>query len=235
MGPQASINDYFIWGIDDSSYGPVPLPVLIDWISDERVLPETWIFTRSGGVWQKAADISELKDFFQTGTGLFSLTSTSARLKPGSLRRIKILADMKDAQLAHLADFLEFQKIMQHTVVVRQGEPGDAMFLIMGGELRARTMIGGRETILTTFGPGDIFGEMSLFDQGPRSADVVANVDSAVLRLTNASFDRLTREMPSLATPFLQATSRTLSARIRADNKRLSRVTQQFSTSTELQ
>ena len=235
MEPQASINDYFIWGIDDSPYGPVPLPVLIDWISDERVLPETWIFTRSGGVWQKAADISELKDFFQTGTGLFSLTSTSARLKPGSLRRIKILADMKDAQLAHLADFLEFQKIMQHTVAVRQGEPGDAMFLIMGGELRARTMIGGRETILTTFGPGDIFGEMSLFDQGPRSADVVANVDSAVLRLTNAAFDRLTREMPSLATPFLQATSRTLSARIRADNKRLSRVTQQFSTSSELQ
>ena len=235
MEPQASINDYFIWGIDDSPYGPVPLPVLVDWISDERVLPETWIFTRSGGVWQKAADISELKDFFQTGTGLFSLTSTSARLKPGSLRRIKILADMKDAQLAHLADFLEFQKIMQHTVVVRQGDPGDAMFLIMGGELRARTMIGGRETILTTFGPGDIFGEMSLFDQGPRSADVVANVDSTVLRLTNAAFDRLTREMPSLATPFLQATSRTLSARIRADNKRLSRVTQQFSTSSELQ
>jgi CRP-like cAMP-binding protein len=235
MEPQASVNDYFIWGIDDSPYGPVPLPVLVDWISDERVLPETWIFTRSGGVWQKAADINELKDFFQTGTGLFSLTSTSARLKPGSLRRIKILADMKDAQLAHLADFLEFQKIMQHTVVVRQGEPGDAMFLIMGGELRARTMIGGRETILTTFGPGDIFGEMSLFDQGPRSADVVANVDSAVLRLTNAAFDRLTREMPSLATPFLQATSRTLSARIRADNKRLSHVTQQFSTSSELQ
>jgi hypothetical protein len=55
------------------------------------------------------------------------------------------------------------------------------------------------------------------------------------LRLTNAAFDRLTREMPSLATPFLQATSRTLSARIRADNKRLSHVTQQFSTSSELQ
>jgi len=235
MEPPASANDYFIWGIDDSPYGPVPLSVLLDWISDERVLPETWIFTRSGGIWQKASDFSELKDYFQTGTQSISVTSTSARFKPGSLRRIKILADMKDAQLAHLADFLEYQEIMQHTVVVRQGDPGDAMFLIMGGELRARTMIGGRETILTTFGPGDIFGEMSLFDQGPRSADVVANEDSAVLRLANTAFDRLTREMPSLATPFLRATSRTLSARIRADNKRLTRVTQQFSASGELQ
>jgi len=234
MEPQATVSDYFIWGIDESSYGPVSLSVLIDWISDERVLPETWVYSRKGGLWQKAADFSELKEFFQAETGLISATSTSARFKPGALRRIKILADMKDAQLAHLADFFEYQEILQHTEVVRQGDPGDAMYLIMGGELRARTMISGRETILTTFGPGDIFGEMALFDQGPRSADVVANVDSTLLRLTNSAFDRLTREMPSLATPFLRATSRTLSARIRADNKRLTRVTQQFSASGEI-
>jgi CRP-like cAMP-binding protein len=72
---------------------------------------------------------------------------------------------------------------------------------------------------------------MSLFDQGPRSADVVANLDCTLLRLSTSAFERLTREMPSLATPFLQATARTLSARIRADNKRLTRVTQQFSAS----
>jgi CRP-like cAMP-binding protein len=139
---------------------------------------------------------------------------------------------MKDAQLAHLADFLEYHEVLQHSVVVKQGDPGDAMFLILSGELRARTMIGGRETILMTFGPGDFFGEMSLFDQGPRSADVVANVDCHILRFSSIAFERLTREMPSLTTPFLQATSRTLSARIRADNKRLTRVTQQFTAST---
>jgi len=95
MDSQASEKDYFIWGIDDSPYGPVPLPVLVDWISDERVLPDTWIFKRSGGVWQKAVEFGELKDYFQTETGQINLTSTSARLKPGSLRRIKILADLK--------------------------------------------------------------------------------------------------------------------------------------------
>jgi CRP-like cAMP-binding protein len=230
---QASIDEYFIWGIDDSPYGPVPLPVLIEWIGDQRVVPDTWIFARGAGHWKKASELNELKAFFSPETEFVS-TATSRRFKPGSLRRIKILAEMKDAQLAHLADFLEYQELLQHAVVVRQGDPGDGMFLIMGGELRARTMIGGRETILTTFGPGDFFGEMALFDQGPRSADVVANVDSAVLRLASGAFERLTREMPSLATPFLQATSRTLSARIRADNKRLTRVTQQFSASGDL-
>jgi CRP-like cAMP-binding protein len=234
MESEASNNDYFIWGIDDSPYGPVQLPVLLDWINDQRVVRDTWIFARNGGVWQKAADIGEIKDCFKPETEFVSAPSSVARIKPGSLRRIKILAEMKDAQLAHLADFLELQQILQHAEVVRQGEPGDAMFLIMGGELRARTLIGGRETILTTFGPGDFFGEMSLFDQGPRSADVVANVDSTILRFSTNAFERLTREMPSLTTPFLQATARTLSARIRADNKRLTRVTQQFAASGEL-
>ena len=225
-----STNKYFIWGIDDSPYGPVSLPVLQEWIKDERVLPETWIFGRHSGDWKKAVQFSELKELFDENPFADSLP---VRFKPGSLRRIKILADMKDAQLAHLADFLELHDVLQHTVIVKQGDPGDAMFLIMSGELRARTIIGGRETILMTFEPGEFFGEMSLFDQGPRSADVVANEDSTVLRLSTNSFDKLTREMPSLATPFLQATSRTLSARIRADNKRLARVTQQFVSSRD--
>jgi len=53
-----------------------------------------------------------------------------------------------------------------------------------------------------------------------------------VLKMTDVAFDRLTQEAPALATPFLQATARTLAARIRADNKRLDRVTQQFRAST---
>ncbi|MEJ0090809.1 MAG: cyclic nucleotide-binding domain-containing protein [Limisphaerales bacterium] len=232
MEAAGAISDYIIWGIDDSPYGPVPLSILIDWIGDQRVVADTWVFARGTSAWKKAVEMNELKDFFNPETELLSSSTAAKRFKPGSLRRIKILGEMKDAQLAHLADFLDFQEIMQHKVVVTQGEPGDAMFLVMSGELRARTMIGGRETILTTFAAGDFFGEMSLFDQGPRSADVVANVDSTVLKLSSQAFERLTREMPSLATPFLQAISRTLSARIRADNKRLTRVTQQFSASS---
>ena len=101
----------------------------------------------------------------------------------------------------------------------------------MEGELRARVVIGEQEMILSTFGPGEFFGDMSLFDNGPRSADVVANVDCALLKISTAAFNRLTREAPALATPFLQATARTLAARIRSDNKRLGQMTQQFSAS----
>jgi|SRR6185437_6886347 len=222
------MNDFFIWGIDDSPYGPVELPTLVNWIKDERVLADTWVFTRRDSQWQRAADITELKMFFGKK---FDRSENKAVITPGSLRRIKILADLNDAQLSHLSDFLELQHVPQWSTVVRKGDPGDAMYFIMEGELRARLMVSDRETILSTFGPGDFFGEMALFDHGARSADVLANVDSTLLRLSSVAFERLAKEAPSLATPFLQATSRTLASRIRADNKRLGNVSQQFSAS----
>lgn len=233
MELETSPNRYFIWGIDESPYGPVPLPVLVDWVADERVAIETWIYSRDDNQWCKAGDMPELKNYFGVEVDLGALPKTRVPLSPGSLRRIKILADLKDAQLAHLAEFLEVKEFKQYAPVINQGDAGDALYLVLAGELRARTMIGGRETILMTFSAGDFFGEMALFDHGPRSADVVANVDCALLRLSASAFERLTREAPSLATPFLQATSRTLAARIRADNKRLTRVTEQFSASSD--
>ena len=227
-------NIYFIWGVDDSPYGPVELPVLIDWINDERVVPDTWVFARSAGNWQRAAEIPELKNHFSLKLTAVPDATSRVGIKPGSLRRIKILADLKDAQLAHLAEYMELQEVTQWSVLFNQGDTSDAMFLVLGGELRARTVVSGKETILATFGPGDFFGDMALFDHGPRSADVIANVDSTLLKISSVAFDRLTREAPALATPFLQATARTLSARIRADNKRLTRVTQQYTASTEI-
>ena len=225
---QQNLNDYFIWGIDDSPYGPVELPTLVNWIKDERVLANTWVYARRDSTWQRAADVAELKMFFGKK---FTRSADGPAITPGSLRRIKILADLNDAQLSHLSDFMELQRIPQWTTVVRQGEAGDAMFLILEGELRARVMAGEHETILATFGPGDFFGDMALFDHGPRSADVVANVDSSLLRISSIAFARLAKEAPALATPFLQATSRTLASRIRADNKRLGQMSQQFSAS----
>ena len=225
---QQNLTDYFIWGIDDSPYGPVELPTLVNWVKDERVLADTWVYARRDLSWQRAADIAELKMFFGKK---FTRPAEGSSITPGTLRRIKILADLNDAQLSHLSDFMELQRIPQWATVVRQGDPGDAMYLILEGELRARVMVGDRETILSTLGAGDFFGDIALFDQGPRSADVIANADSVLLRISAVSFERLAKEAPALATPFLRATSRTLASRIRANNKKLGQMTQQFSAS----
>lgn len=215
---------FYIWGLDQSAYGPVELPALVSWIKDERVFADTWIFVEQEAAWRRASELAELRMFFRTeadASGAPDSQAAAPALKPGLLRRVKILGNLDDAQLSRFAQFMEMERVNQWSAIVKQGEPGDAMYLILEGELRARLLASGRETILATLGPGDFFGDLSLFDHGPRSADVVANVDSTVLKMSAAGFEKLAREAPDLATPFLLSTIKTLAARIRADNKRI--------------
>lgn len=221
MDSDQTIPGYKIWGVDGVIYGPVELPTLVSWVKDERVTATTWIHCDENDSWKKAGEIQELRMFFrEKSTAHPSSASASTNLKPGALRRVKILAEMKDAQLERFVQFMEVQQVRQWTEVVKQGEIGDAMYLVLEGELRVRLMISGKETILAALGAGEFFGEMALFDHGPRSADVVANKDSVLLKISAASFEKLFHLAPELAAPFLLSISKTLAARIRADNKR---------------
>src|SRR6185436_17140936 len=111
--------DFVVWGNDQSAYGPVELPTLVSWIKDERVLAETWIFLARDVVWRRAADIPELQMFFRRK----ALGATApAGFQAGSLRRVKILAGLSDAQLERLAQLMELQRVAQWSVIVKQGE-----------------------------------------------------------------------------------------------------------------
>jgi hypothetical protein len=216
---------YKIWGVDGVIYGPVELPTLVGWVKEERVTAATWVYSERDDAWHKAADIAELLMFFrpkepsEPSTQVIRDPSVSG-LKPGSLRRVKIFADLADEQLERFVAFMEVERVRQWSEIVKQGDQGDAMYLVLEGELRVRMMIGGKESILVTLGPGEFFGEISLFDRGPRSADVIANTDSMLLKISAKKFERLITQAPDLAAPFLFAMGKTLTARIRADNKR---------------
>jgi hypothetical protein len=218
---------YSIWAADNVVYGPVELPILITWVKDERVLADTWVFDGQNDRWRKAASLSELSLFFRkksesgAGNGAIGLSLGDSDITPGMLRRVKALAELSDEQLVRFLRYMEPQAARQWAQIVKQGDPDDGMYLVLDGELRVRLMIGGKETILATLGPGECFGEIALFDQGPRSADVVANKDSILLKISSEAFDKLRREAPELAAPILFAISKTLAARIRADNKRI--------------
>jgi len=215
---------FIVWGLDQAAYGPVELPALVSWVQDERVTADTWIFVSKDASWHKAGELPELQMFFnrkspRPPTGLDALTSVKG-LDPRALRRVKILAAMTDEQLDRFAQFLEVEKYPQWAVIVKQGDCGDTMYFILEGELRVRINVAGRESILATMSAGEFFGDISLFDHGPRSADVVANTDSLLVKISAVALDQLAKEAPDLATPFLRAIGKTLSARIRADNKR---------------
>jgi len=217
---------YSIWAADNIVYGPVELPTLVAWIKDERVLADTWIFDGQNDRWRKAAQMPELQIFFQKKSAAAAAAVSppppgGLKVTPGMLRRVKALAEMTDSQLERFVQFMQPQDARQWTQIVKQGETDDGMYLVLEGELRVRLMINGKETILATLGPGECFGEIALFDRCPRSADVLANKDSVLLKVTSEAFDKLRVEAPELAVPMLHAISRTLAGRIRADNKRI--------------
>jgi CRP-like cAMP-binding protein len=136
------------------------------------------------------------------------------------LRRIKLFAGLEERQIESLLDYLEVVQVPQFSHLLRQGQHGDAMYVVLEGELRALTIVEGKESPLGTMAAGDCFGEISLLDQGPRSADVVANRDSKLLKLSSAAFERLIREAPALAVPLLLGLSRAVVDRVRRSTKR---------------
>jgi Cyclic nucleotide-binding domain len=225
MASIATNTDFTVWGADQAAYGPVELPTLVSWVRGERVTADTWIFDAKNGAWRKAGEISELQMFFRPKAGPAS--SADARtvapadsIDPGVLRRVKILADLTDEQLGRFAAFMETEKVAPWRVVVKQGDCEDSMYLILEGEFRVRVLAGEKETILATLGAGEFFGDISLFDHGPRSADVVSNADGVLLKITSGAIRKLAAEAPAVALPFLLAVGKTLAARIRSGNKR---------------
>jgi CRP-like cAMP-binding protein len=212
---------FIIWGADQNGYGPVELPTLIDWIQDDRVTADTWIFSQKDNRWLSAGKVPELQIIFGKRRRAGATFETPAgQLNTGALRRVKILAGLSEEQLAKFGEFMEVLPVRQWAEIVHIGDPGDAMYLILEGELRVRLMLGGKERILATLGSGEFFGEIALFDHEPRSADVVANLDSKLLKVSVEAFENLIDQAPELAAPIMHAIGKTLAARIRADNKR---------------
>ena len=90
--------------------------------------------------------------------------------------------------------FVRREAVESGTVVVRQGEEGDALFLIEDGQAEVRaTGADGTVAPITTLGPGSYFGEIALVTGGPRTADVVALTPLTLLRLDRAGYELLTQ------------------------------------------
>ena len=160
-----------------------------------------------------------MKGLFKSAVGAPVAAATQG-ITPGALRRIRILADMDERQLTSFLQYLEVLKLLPNAMVFKKGDHGDAMFLVLGGEVRARVMVGGQESTLATMTVGECFGEMAVIDEGPRSADVIANTDCLLLKVSGDALKKVFREAPALAAPFLLGLSKTISTRVRTITKR---------------
>lgn len=217
--------EYKIIAADDHVYGPIDLETLRSWVADKRVAADTWVYESTLNRWITAARVASLGDLFLDEQPAGQPTPVEAgnpAIRPGQLRRLKVLADMNEEQLAKFVDLVEKVQVRVGYIIVKQNEPGDCMYLLLDGEVRVRQMPGGRETTLAVLETGDFFGEICLFDEGPRSADVVANKDCTLLKITKQRFHEIMEQHPEIAVRFLFAIIRTVEARLRTHNKRYS-------------
>jgi len=220
MDTNASVN-YRAWGADNIAYGPVELPGLVTWIKQGKVRADSWVFREKDSTWARASDLSELKVLFKSKLPPAAAAAADAMgIQPGSLRRIKMLADVEERLLASLLTYLEVVKLPPFGTVVNKGDHGDALFMVLEGEVRARVMIDGRESTLSTMGVGECFGELAIVDQGPRSADVIANQPSVLIKVSEAALKKMLAEAPALAAPFALALARVIAHRVRVLTKR---------------
>ena len=91
------------------------------------------------------------------------------------------------------------------TLVIREGEPGDSLFLVLDGKLEVSKREGDQDVLLAVRGPGEVVGEMSLLEQGPRSASAHAVQSTELLEIGQKSFRRVLERNPEAAAAILRA------------------------------
>lgn len=111
------------------------------------------------------------------------------------LRTIPLFSGVHDLQLEEIARVATPRKVTRGTVIVRAGDATDSLYILINGSARVlNSDEEGREVILSLLGPGDFFGEMSLIDGSPRSADVVAAESCEMLVISKTDFKRCLQE-----------------------------------------
>src|SRR6478609_1289920 len=136
------------------------------------------------------------------------------------LGNVPVFSTLVKDDLERIAQFAVPREFEAGEVVFREGDASDTCYVVRDGRARAiRTHRDGRTLTLATFGPGDIFGELALFEDERRSATVEAIEPTAVVAVLGPDMRRLMSEHSEIATRLVIALGR----RLREMNERLSR------------
>ncbi|HWX43788.1 MAG TPA: Crp/Fnr family transcriptional regulator [Solirubrobacteraceae bacterium] len=136
------------------------------------------------------------------------------------LARVPVFSTLELEDLRRIAQLAVPRSFDAGQAVFREGDRSDTCYIVQAGRARAVREHGdGRTITLATFGPGDIFGELALFEDERRSATVEAVVPMSVVAVLGPDMRRLMAEHPQIAMRLLIALGR----RLRESNERLAR------------
>jgi CRP-like cAMP-binding protein len=136
------------------------------------------------------------------------------------LGRVPVFAELGADDLARVAQVAVRRAFEPQQVIFREGDDSDTCYIVRSGHARAtRQHADGRTITLANFGPGDIFGELAMFDDERRSATVQAIDDLETVAIPGSAMRGLLGRHPEIAVKLVIALGR----RLRAANERLSR------------
>jgi len=130
----------------------------------------------------------------------------------GLLRKVSLFADLSDEELERLAQSTHRRSFAEDMIIFHKDSPGESLYLIESGRVRIFVLSeSGQEISVNIYGPGEVFGELSLLDGLPRSAGAIALEHTVTLALHRTDFVRLLEANPHMAMNILKV----LSARVR--------------------
>ncbi|HEX8632826.1 MAG TPA: DUF1003 domain-containing protein [Pyrinomonadaceae bacterium] len=128
-----------------------------------------------------------------------------------SLRSVPLFASLDDRAAQTLRELMSVRDVPAGTLLFKLGDPGDAMYLIEGGQVRIYLHDGeGENLTLAELGAGDFFGEMAIIDGKPRSANAAVVERACLAVLAREDFLRFVRDNPDVALEMVSAISERL-------------------------
>jgi CRP-like cAMP-binding protein len=128
-----------------------------------------------------------------------------------TLRAVKLFSPLSDDELEHIRPALTIRDCNIGDILMQEGEIGDDLYVLLGGEVKV--VAGHRteaETVLSTMEPIEVFGEMSLLSDAPRSATIIATDTCRFIVVTKEALENVLLEHPAICLALLHDAYRRL-------------------------
>lgn len=138
------------------------------------------------------------------------------------LKSVQLFSGLKQPALELVARIASEESYKRGAKIFQHGDPGEKLYLILEGKVRISRQIPGMgEEALAVLGAGQVFGEMALLDESPRSADAISHEKTRLLTVPRDGFDDLLFLNKELAYEVLWSIVRLLLTRLRETNDKL--------------
>jgi CRP/FNR family transcriptional regulator, cyclic AMP receptor protein len=158
---------------------------------------------------------------FMTLERMGTFSQLAARF-PEMIQSAPLFRRLDDVEISRLASVMQVYVAREGVVILREGDPGSSMLLIIEGLVKVTAGSPTEPMTLGILDQGKTLGEMSMIDQQPRSATCTALQDCVFATLSHDALEALIENQPTLAAHILREVSLMLSMRLRRSNEKMS-------------